>query len=262
MTEESGVRARKEGAVGWMIFDNPSKLNAVSADMFAEALDVLTGFENDAEVQVVVMRGAGEKAFVSGGDISKFEKSRIGRDLQDVQKAPDDFRDRLDNCAKPVIAMIHGYCLGGGLGIALCADLRFAADTCQIGIPAAQRGIAYAPDGLARLVDVVGSSIAKDMMMSARRLKHEEALRVGLVNRVFSAAELEHETIAYAQTLAANAPLAVRAAKYFINQLRLEKAERNTAQMSRMQQEAAASEDFKEATRAFMEKRKPVFRGR
>lgn len=262
MSEDSGIRARKEGAIGWMIFDNPTKLNAVSADMFAQGLDVLAEFENDPEIQVVVMRGAGEKAFISGGDISKFEKNRVGRNLQDVQKLPDDFRDRLENCTRPVIAMIHGYCLGGGLGIALCADMRFAADTCQLGIPAAQRGIAYAADGLARLVDVVGPSIAKDMMMSARRLKHEEALHVGLVNRVFPAADLERETVAYAQTLAANAPLSVRAAKYFINQLRLEKSERNMAQMSRMQQEAADSEDFREATRAFMEKRKPVFKGR
>ena len=157
--------------------------------------------------------------------------------------------------------MIHGYCLGGGLSIALCADLRFAADTCQLGVPAAQRAIVYPLEGLARLVEVVGPSVAKDLAMSARRVGHEEALRLGLVNRVFNPEELERETIAYAQTLAANAPLSVRAAKYFINQLGLEKAERDEAAMTKMQLAAADSEDFKEATRAFMEKRKPVFRG-
>ena len=173
----------------------------------------------------------------------------------------DEFLVRLENSAKPVIAMIHGFCLGGGLSIALCADLRFAADTCQLGIPSAQRGIAYSADSVARLVDAVGSSIAKDMLMSARRLKHEEALRAGLVNRVFKSEDLERETILYAEGVAANAPLSVRAAKYFINQLQLEKAERDETEMRRMQTEAATSDDFKEATRAFMEKRKPVFRG-
>jgi enoyl-CoA hydratase/carnithine racemase len=146
--------------------------------------------------------------------------------------------------------------------MALNADLRFASSDAQFSVPAALRGIAYAPAGLKSLVDLVGPSIAKDIMFSARRIKTEEALRIGLINRVVDAEELEAVTIAYAETLAANAPLSIKASKYFINQLGLERAERNEARMDAMQREAENSEDFKEATSSFIEKRKPVFKGR
>ena len=142
------------------------------------------------------------------------------------------------------------------------ASVRFASSDSQFSIPAAHRGVAYALDGLKQLVDVVGPSVAKDIMFSARRLHADEALRVGLVNRVVAPEELEAVTVEYAETLAANAPLSIRASKFFINQLGLEATQRNEARMSTMQREAAESEDFKEATRSFMEKRRPVFQGR
>jgi enoyl-CoA hydratase/carnithine racemase len=146
--------------------------------------------------------------------------------------------------------------------MALNADLRFASSDAQFSVPAAVRGIAYAPSGLKQLVDLVGPSVAKDIMFSARRLKTDEALRIGLINRVVEAEELEAVTVAYAETLAANAPLSIRASKFFINQLGLERAQRDEGRMDAMQREAENSEDFREATRSFVEKRKPVFTGR
>jgi len=257
------VGAETAGPIGWLIWDNPSKLNALSPGMYEDALSVIEAYAADPAVKVVIMRGAGRKAFISGADISSFEKTRATQETARLARdASNQLRHRMLNLEKPLIAMIYGYCLGGGLGMALNADLRFASSDAQFSIPAAVRGVAYAPDGLKSLVDLVGPSVAKDIMFSARRLKSDEALRVGLINRVVDAEELEADTIAYAETLAANAPLSIRASKYFINQLGLERSQRDEARMDVMQREAERSEDFKEATRSFMEKRKPVFHGR
>ena len=255
--------SRIEGGIGWMTFNNPERHNAISYEMRLAILTILDTFEKDPGVRVIVMRGAGEKAFVSGSDISQFDKNRDTAEQQaEYDRVSAEVQKRYASLSKPLIAMIHGYCLGGGLGMALNADLRFASPDSQFSVPAAIRGIAYAPDGLKQLVDLVGPAIAKDIMFSARRLNADEALRIGLINRIVDADQLEAETIAYAETLAANAPLSLRASKFFINQLGLECAERDEARMEAMQREAEASEDFKEATRSFVEKRKPVFHGR
>ncbi|MBS0640492.1 MAG: enoyl-CoA hydratase [Acetobacteraceae bacterium] len=257
------VAAEVKGSIGWLIWDNQSKMNALSPSMYPDALSVIEAYEADPAVKVVVMRGAGTRAFISGADISSFEKTRSDAAAAEAaRKVPEQLRLAMLNMAKPLIAMIRGYCLGGGMGMALNADIRFASSDSQFSVPAAHRGVAYAPEGLKQLVDVVGPSVAKDIMFSARRLKADEALRVGLVNRVVEPEELEQVTVEYAEILAANAPLSIRASKYFINQLGLEKAERNEVRMVAMQKEAANSEDFKEATRSFMEKRRPVFQGR
>jgi enoyl-CoA hydratase len=257
------VGAETKGPIGWLIWDNPSKVNALSPPMYDDALRVIEAYEADPAVKVVVMRGAGRKSFISGADITSFEKSRANAEAtRQARETPEKLRRTMLDMEKPLIAMIYGYCLGGGLGMALNADLRFASSDSQFGIPAAHRGVAYAPDGLKQLVDLVGPSTAKDIMFSARRLKSDEALRVGLINRVLDAEELEADTIAYAETLAANAPLSIRASKFFLNQLGLERAQRDEARMAAMQVEAANSEDFKEATRSFIEKRRPVFQGR
>jgi enoyl-CoA hydratase len=257
------VGAEINGPIGWLIWDNPSKVNALSPPMYDDALRVIEAYESDPSVKVVVMRGAGRKSFISGADITNFEKSRANAEAtRKARETPEKLRRTMLDMEKPLIAMIYGYCLGGGLGMALNADLRFASSDSQFGIPAAHRGVAYAPDGLKQLVDLVGPSTAKDIMFSARRLKSDEALRVGLINRVVDAEQLEADTIAYAETLAANAPLSIRASKFFINQIVLERAQRDEARMAAMQVEAANSEDFKEATRSFIEKRRPVFQGR
>ena len=257
------VSAKTTGSIGWLIWDNPSKLNALSPGMYEDALSVTEAYEADPAIKVVVMRGAGRRAFISGADIKSFDKTRANAETTRLARgAGEALRHKLLNLEKPLIAMIYGYCLGGGLGMALNADLRFASSDAQFSVPAALRGVAYAPEGLKSLVDLVGPSVAKDIMFSGRKLKANEALRVGLINRVVDAADLEADTVAYAETLAANAPLSIRASKFFINQRGLERAERDEARMDAMQREAENSEDFQEATRSFVEKRKPVFHGR
>jgi enoyl-CoA hydratase len=257
------IVARTTDAIGWLIFDNPGKLNALSPGMSEDALSVIEAYDADPAIKVVVMRGAGEKAFISGGDISSFEKTRSDAEAAArARKIPDRLARKMTDLNKPLIAMIHGYCLGGGLGMALNADLRFASSTAQFSVPAALRGIAYPPEGLKKLVDLVGPSFAKDIMFSARRLNADEALRIGLINRIVEPADLEANTIEYARKLCDNAPLSIQASKFFINQLGLEQSQRDETRIKDMQRAAANSEDFKEATRSFMEKRKPVFQGR
>ena len=257
------IGAETKGPIGWLIWDNPTKMNALSPGMYEDAQAVIDAYIADPAIKVVVMRGAGRKAFISGADIKSFDKTRSSPEaLKASAEAPTKLRRTMLDMEKPLIAMIYGYCLGGGLGMALNADMRFASTDSQFSVPAALRGIAYAPSGLKQLVDLVGPSAAKDIMFSARRLKSDEALRIGLINRVVDAEELEANTIAYAEVLAANAPLSMRASKYFINQLGLERAQRDEPRMEAMQREAEASEDFNEATRSFVEKRKPVFQGR
>jgi enoyl-CoA hydratase/carnithine racemase len=263
MRLETGlIEARQEDGIGWLVFNNPAKLNAISPEMTAEALGVIEAYASEPSVHVVIMRGAGDKAFISGGDISRFDTTRSNAEADEQRRAlSEHFKDRIVGCGKPVLAMIHGYCLGGGMDIALSADLRFAASDARLGIPAASRGIAYPASSLQRLVDVTGPSFAKDILFSARKVDADEALHAGLVDRVFAPELLEQETVAYARVIAANAPLAVRAAKFFIHQIGLECAERDEERMQAMIDAAAASEDFREATRAFAEKRKPVFLG-
>jgi enoyl-CoA hydratase/carnithine racemase len=257
------IAAHSAGPIGWLVWDNPTKLNALSPGMSEDALAVIEAYAADPAIKVVIMRGSGTRAFISGGDIKSFETTRADPETaRRNREVPGRLRRAMLDLEKPLIAMIHGYCFGGGLGMALNADLRFADDAAQFSVPAAVRGIAYAPDGLQQLVDLVGPSVAKDIMFSARRLKADEALRIGLINRVLPADELEAATVAYAETLAGNAPLSIRASKFFIGQLGVPREKRDQARIEAMQREAEASEDFKEATRSFIEKRKPVFTGR
>jgi enoyl-CoA hydratase len=257
------VAAHTQGPIGWLVWDNPTKLNALSPGMSEDALAVIEAYAADPAIKVVVMRGSGTKAFISGGDIKSFETTRANAEVARANRAiPARLRQSMLDLEKPLIAMIHGYCLGGGMGMALNADLRFASSDAQFSVPAALRGVAYAPSGLQQLVDLVGPSRAKDIMFSGRRLKADEALQIGLINRIHTPDELEAATIAYAETLARNAPLSIRASKYFINQLALPEEKRNQPRITAMIDEAENSEDFKEATRSFMEKRKPVFHGR
>jgi len=257
------IAAHTQGPIGWLVWDNPTKLNALSPGMSEDALAVVEAYATDPAIKVVIMRGSGTRAFISGGDIKSFETTRANAEIARANRAiPAKLRRAMLDLEKPLIAMIHGYCLGGGMGMALNADLRFASADAQFSVPAALRGIAYAPSGLQQLVDLVGPSIAKDIMFSGRRLKADEALRIGLINRICEPDELEAATIEYAETLARNAPLSIRASKFFINQLGLPEDQRDHARTTAMIDEAENSCDFKEATRSFMEKRKPVFQGR
>ncbi|WP_204251066.1 enoyl-CoA hydratase [Elioraea rosea] len=255
--------AEKRGAVGWMTFSNPDKRNAMSLEMWAQVTSILDDFAADDAIRAVVIRGAGEKAFVSGADISQFDANRGNAEAAANYAATTDTgRASLIAFPKPMIAMIRGYCLGGGLGIAMVADLRFASEDASFGIPAANLGQSYSADNLRRLVTLVGPAVAKDMLFSARRLDAGEALRVGLISRVFAPDALEQEVERYAALLAEKAPLSQRASKAIVNELCKPESEQDAAMMRAHVARCFDSEDYAEGRRAFAEKRKPVFRGR
>ncbi len=255
--------ARKEDGIGWMIFNQPDKLNAVSYDMWLAVPRIIADYEADPDVRVIVLAGAGDKAFVSGADISEFEQKRGTADAIKVyNEAGDHANAALINAAKPTIAMIRGYCIGGGLGIALTTDLRICGDTSTFAVPAAKLGLGYAYGGIKRLADVVGPSFAKEIFYTARQFTAEEARVMGLVNRIVPVAELEAYVRKYAASIAANAPLTVKAAKMAINAAMKDADRRGLAAVQEAVDACFASDDYKEGRRAFMEKRKPAFKGR
>jgi enoyl-CoA hydratase len=257
------ILGTRSGAVGTLVFNNPEKRNAMSQEMQAAAMDILEDFGRDDAVRVIVVRGAGDKAFVSGGDISKFEGSRsTPEQVAEYNARSQRFRTVLREVGKPTIAMIRGYCLGGGMAVAMNCDLRICSEDAQFGIPAARLGIGYGVDGLTKLVDLVGPATAKLMLFSGRRYPAPEALRMGLVNQVVAAAELEATVEALANAIAHNAPLSVIAAKRVIDELVKDADKRDNALCDRVVAACFASQDYVEGRRAFMEKRRPVFTGK
>ncbi|HUA56673.1 MAG TPA: enoyl-CoA hydratase [Candidatus Sulfotelmatobacter sp.] len=261
--ETDKMIAEKDGAIGWVTFNNPERRNAMSLEMWSALATILDDYEADDAVRVIVMKGAGDKAFVSGADISQFEKERADAAAAErYNQISDAGRKRLATLEKPLIAMIRGFCLGGGLAIAMAADLRFASADSQFGIPAARLGIAYGADGLSRLHALVGPSAALDILFSARRLPAEEAVGIGLINKVLPAGELEGFVRDYAANLAINAPLSMRASKLTIRELAKSHPERDHELLRKLMQQCFDSADYTEGRKAFMEKRKPMFTGR
>jgi enoyl-CoA hydratase/carnithine racemase len=228
-----------------------------------EALGViLTNFQQNDDVRVVVMKGAGDKSFVSGADISEFEEKRNSASSKDeYAKKSAQAHSMLYRLEKPLIAMIQGYCIGGGMAVALNADIRFATHDSTFGIPAAKLGLGYGFAGVKALFDLVGPSCAKDILLSARFLDAEEALRIGLVNRVVSREDLESTVRDYANLITMNAPLTIRAAKASVKELLKNPERRNLGKIDAMVNDCFDSNDYAEGRRAFMEKRKPVFTG-
>jgi enoyl-CoA hydratase/carnithine racemase len=255
------IIARKEGAVGWLIFNNPERRNAVSVDMWEAIPRVLEDFEADPQVRVIVLAGSGDKAFVSGADISQFEKQRSSEDaVQRYEELAESAQARLQGCDKPVIAMIRGYCLGGGLNIAVLCDLRIAAEDARFGIPAAKMGLGYRASSMKNLVDTVGAPYAREIMITGRQFTAAEAKEMGLVHKVTTKENLEKELEATCGVISANAPLTMRAAKRIIREI--VKTPYDAAKCKAWVKECFESEDYKEGRKAFMEKRKPAFKGR
>jgi enoyl-CoA hydratase len=262
VTQTSKILSRKEGGVGYLIFNNPERHNAMSLEMWDATRRVLDDFEHDSNVRVAVLTGAGGKAFVSGADISEFEKLRSSQELIDKYNAVSEKAfTGINDFPKPTISMIRGYCIGGGLGLAVCTDLRICTDNSKFGVPAAKLGLGYGYVGVKRLVDLVGPSFAKEIFYTARQFDAEEARSMGLVNRVVPTAELETYVKNYADTMAGNAPLTIHAVKVTIAQAVREDSKRDVALADRLVQECYNSNDYKEGRKAFMEKRKPVFTG-
>lgn len=255
--------AHKTDGVGWMTFNNPERRNAMSLEMWDALTAILDDFAADPDIKVVVMKGAGGKSFVAGADISQFEKHRSSAEAEAAYARTSlEARNRMAALQKPLIAMIQGFCVGGGLGIAMRADIRVASDDSQLGIPAARLGVAYSLDGMADLLKLVTPARAKEMLFTAKRYSAAEAMEFGLLNKVVPAAELEAAVAEYTSAIVENAPLTIRAAKVIINQAVLEPAERDAALVNQVYNACFDSEDFAEGRRSFMEKRKPVFKGR
>jgi len=254
--------AEKENGIGWMVFNNPERHNALSYEMRLAMLQIMDDFEADDGVRVMVMKGAGKKAFVSGADISQFEKLRNTPEQQaEYHNLSEKVQGRFDTLEKPVIAMIQGYCLGGGLGTALNADIRIASDDSRFGIPAARLSIGYPFAGIKKLMDLVGPAYAKEILFTAHRFNAEEAYAMGLINRVVPVDDLEDTVRKMAATMADNAPLTLRSTKAIVAEVLKDRADRNMELCDALVKACMGSNDYKEGRTAFMEKRKAVFTG-
>jgi enoyl-CoA hydratase len=262
MTQTDKMLSRKDGQVGTVIFNNPERHNAVSLEMWEATTRILDDFAKDDEIRVVVLTGAGGKAFVSGADISKFGDERSNEAAvvhynTVVEKA----YTTIHQFPKPTIAMIRGYCVGGGLGLAVCCDLRICSDVSRFALPAAKLGLGYGYSGIRRFVDVVGASFTKEIFFTARQFSAAEAQQMSLVNRVLPDAEVEAFVMDYAATIAGNAPMTVNAAKAIVGEVTKDESQRDLARCAALVKKCFDSKDYQEGRAAFMEKRKPVFSG-
>ena len=255
--------AEKDGAIGWITFNNPARHNAVSMAMWEALSDIVGDYRADEAIRVIVVRGAGEKAFVSGADISEFEERRSSPETtRAYNEVSGRATEELRQIGKPTIAMIRGYCIGGGVSVATSCDLRIAADGARFGVPAARLGLGYEFGGVRKLVNLVGPAFAKEIFFTARQFCAQEALAMGLINRTVPEDRLEAFVREYAQTIAANAPLTVASIKTLVAQALEDPSERDVALCREVVDRCFNSRDYVEGRTAFMEKRKPVFRGR
>jgi enoyl-CoA hydratase/carnithine racemase len=254
--------SKVEDGVGWMIFNNPDRHNAISLEMWEAALEIMAAYAADDSVRVMVVTGAGGKAFASGADISKFKDERQeAAALAHYQATTQRAYEALQGMPIPTLAMIRGYCIGGGTAAAVCCDLRICTENAKFGIPAARLGLGYGLNRAQPLVDLVGPAYAKEMFFTGRQFDAREAEKMGLVNRVVADDRLEATVEEMARTIAGNAPLTVRCAKLVVGETLKDTRERDVAATERAVAACFASRDYREGQAAFMEKRKPKFIG-
>lgn len=248
------ILVRRDGAVGLVVISNVPKHNALTPEMCLALGTALEELEADATVRVIAIVGDGERAFVSGADIGQFEKMKDQAAIEPPYMLP-------LRCEKPVIACVRGICMGGGLGLAAACDIRLCADDAIFRMPATRLGNAYTTSGIERIMSLIGPGNTADLFFSSRKFGADEALRMGLVQRVFPAAGFATEAAAYCASVAENAPLATAASKKGIRELLKEPAKRDLASVEAARKAAMSSADFLEGRAAFMEKRMPVFKG-
>ena len=257
------VQVRLDGAMLHIVFNNPARHNALSVDMWGALPPLLAQAGADERVRLVVFSGAGEKAFVSGADISQFEDQRAAREaVRQYEALAEDALTSIQRCSKPTLACIRGWCIGGGVNVAIACDLRIAASDAVFAIPAARLGLGYRYSALKNLVDLIGVGAAKDLFYTARRIDATEAQRLGPVSRVAVPEDLPALLAEYTGSIGENAPLTIFAAKTIIGEILKPSPELDAERCRELIQQCFASDDYAEGRRAFMEKRKPVFKGR
>lgn len=261
-TQSAGILARKTGAIGWMAFNDPDRHNAISMEMAQAVPSVMAGFEADPEVRVVVVTGTGERAFAAGSNISAFGAVRTNPEqnhrYHEINEAS---YNAVYACSKPTIAMIHGYCIGGGLDFASSCDIRICDERAQFAIPAVKLGLGYGYEGQLRLARLLSAAQMRDLFFTGRRYDATEALRTGLVHKVVATEQLEQEVIEYAEMIAGNAPLTVKALKRgFLEQEKAE-SERDMRRAQTLIDACYQSRDYLEGRAAFAAKRRPDFKG-
>ncbi|HWJ00817.1 MAG TPA: enoyl-CoA hydratase [Burkholderiales bacterium] len=253
----------KRGAVGWIVFNQPAKRNAINGAMWRGIPRAMAQYDADSEVRCVAFRGAGSEAFASGADISEFDEIRAQKSsVAEYDGLLDQVLHSIQDSRKPSVAMIYGFCMGGGLEVALACDLRYCGRSAQFGIPAAKLGLAYNVEGHKRLIETVGHARAREIMFLGRRYNAEEGLAMGLVNQVFHDAELESEAARIIDQLCENAPLSIANSKTIIEEYVKASGAPDEANMKAAIERCAKSGDYQEGRRAFMEKRKPAFKGK
>jgi len=257
------LRVEKRGAAGWIVFDQPAKRNAINNAMWRGIPEAMKKFDADPQVRCVVFRGAGTEAFSAGADISEFESRRSSEEsVGQYDGLLDQVLHSIQGSLKPSVAMIYGYCFGGGVEIALACDLRYCGESAKFAIPAAKLGLAYNVEGHKRLFETVGHAKTREIMFLGGRYKADEALAMGLVHRVLPDSSLEGHVDEVLQTLTDNAPLSIANTKTILEEYVKSAGAPDAARMRAAIERCAHSEDYKEGRRAFMEKRKPGFKGR
>ena len=256
------LRTLTDSGICTILADNPGRLNAYTRDMWEALPKLIRAAEADSEVRVIVLRGAGTKAFSAGADISEFEGNRTGAEARRYDEINHEAFEAVGRATKPTIAMVYGYCFGGGCELAMCCDMRWAADDAVFSIPAAKLSIGYNPRWIRPMLSVVTAAKAKEMLFTGRRYGAAAAYDMGIANAVVPTAELEAETRKVALEMAANAPLSIRAAKEAVDEFAARPENPDFARLDRFVEACFESEDYAEGRRAFMEKRKPVFRGK
>jgi enoyl-CoA hydratase/3-hydroxyacyl-CoA dehydrogenase len=255
------IIVKKDGAIGWLTLNRPHRLNTLTADMIDEMHMALNEFESDKAIRCIVITGAGDKAFSAGADVTAFTGVTPSMASEAAAKGQALFT-RLERIAKPVIASINGYALGGGLEMALACDFRIASENCELGQPEINLGLIPGWGGTQRLVRIIGLPKAKQLIMLGERVSAEEAAKIGLISKVVARAKLVEETSALATKLADGPPVALRVAKEALNfgtQVPLDiglKLEANAFGV------VLSTKDVMEGVSAFMSKRKPEFKGK